>query len=185
MAVTGFRAPFVNETYGTSLNLSKKADHKSTWYDDESKCIVILDEPYRHLFREEIDWAKEHGFHTVGIRWRGVYSAGETPRLHSVSAALITRSAKKLHALEARLQAEEWTYDSHAYNSQFISPARALSGKRRRARIMPPLKGLSETALCLVAPVSRDFARDGGRLAAWTWISTYKSALFWRISRSQ
>ena len=142
MAVTGFRAPFVNETYGTSLNLSKKADHKSTWYDDESKCIVILDEPYRHLFREEIDWAKEHGFHTVGIRWRGVYSAGETPRLHSVSAALITRSAKKLHALEARLQAEEWTYDSHAYNSQFISPARALSGKRRRARILPPPQGV-------------------------------------------
>ncbi|BFO07176.1 DUF5623 domain-containing protein [Pseudomonas aeruginosa] len=142
IAATGFRAPFESETYETSLYLSKKADHKSTWYDDDSKCIVILDEPYPPLSREEIDWAQEHGFHTVGIRWRGIYSAGDTPRLHSVSASLIARSAKKLQALEARLQAEAWTYDSQAYDSQFISPARALSGKKKRARIMPPPPGI-------------------------------------------
>ncbi|WP_373939486.1 DUF5623 domain-containing protein [Pseudomonas putida] len=144
IAATGFRAPFANETYGTSLNLSKKADHKSTWYDDESKCIVILDEPYPPLTREEIDWAEEHEFHTVGIKWRGVYSAGNVPRLHSVSACLIARTAIKLQALEVRLQAEKWTYNTEAYNSQFISPARALSGKKKRARIMPPPQGIEQ-----------------------------------------
>lgn len=142
MAATGFRAPFANEMPEPWLNLSKRADHQSSWYDEESKCFVILDEPYSPLFQDEIDWAKEHGFHTVGVRWRGVYSAGDTPRLHSVSDVLITRSVKKLLALEARLNDEEWTYDSQAYDSQFISPARALSGKRKSARLMPPPQGV-------------------------------------------
>ncbi|AGN82345.1 hypothetical protein C206_28976 [Pseudomonas putida TRO1] len=152
MAVTGLRAPSANEMAGPSLVLSEYADHRSHWYDDESKCIVILDEPYPHLLQDEIDWAEEHGFHTVGVRWRGVYSASNTPRLHSVSKTLISRLAKKLKALETRLKVEEWTHETQPYESSFISPARTLSGKRKLPRMMPAPEGVERAGAVPCGP---------------------------------
>ncbi|EKF7416788.1 TPA: DUF5623 domain-containing protein [Pseudomonas aeruginosa] len=142
MAATGLRAPLASEMPRRDLNLSDNADHCSYWYDEKSKCIVILDEPYQPLFEDEIAWGKDHGFHTVGVRWRGIYLAGATPRLHSVSEVTLPCLVDKLEALEARLEDENWTYDSQAYGSRFISPARALSGKQVAPRIMPTLLGV-------------------------------------------
>lgn len=142
MAATGLRAPRASEKLRPNLNLSDNADHCSYWYDEESKCIVILDEPYRSLFEDDIAWAKDHGFHTVGVPWRGIYYTDETPRLHAVSEPTLSRLVGKLEALEARLNDEKWTYDSQAYESQFISPARVLSGKRKSPRIMPTPQGV-------------------------------------------
>ena len=137
IAVTGLRAPLANEMYGPSLNLSKNADHCTHWYDEESKCLVLLDEPYRKLYADEIAWAEDHGFHTLGVLWRGIYLAGYTPRLHSASAAVLSRLAEKLEDLEARLKDERWTSCTQVYERQFISPARVISGKRKPPRIMP------------------------------------------------
>lgn len=142
MAATGLRGPLATERPRPSMKLSDKADHCSYWYDEESKCTVILDEPYGYLFEDEIAWAKDHGFHTVGIRWRGIYPTDNIKRLHSVSEATISCLVGKLEALETRLKNEEWTCSSHAYESQFISPARVLSGKRKPPRIMPTPQGV-------------------------------------------
>lgn len=141
MAVTGLRAPLASDR-SPRLELSRRADHCSHWYDEGSKCNVVLDEPYQRLFDDEIDWAKTHGFHTVGVPWRGIYSAGYTPRLHASSDTVLSRLVEKLEALEARLKDEKWSYTSHAYQSQFISPSRLLSGKRKPPRIMPAPQGV-------------------------------------------
>lgn len=137
MAATGLRAPLSGEMQRPRLELSDNADHCSYWYDGESKCMVILDEPYRRLLQDEITWAKDHGFHTVGVPWRGLYGTDDTPRLHAVSEPTLLRLVGKLQALEGRLNDEQWTYESQPYESQFISPARVLSGKRKPPRIMP------------------------------------------------
>jgi len=142
MAATGLRAPLESEMYRPYLNLSKHPDHSSHWYDEESKCEVVLDEPYRPMSQDEIDWAKDHGFYTVGVPWRGIYLAGYTPRLHAVSEAVLSRLVGKLVALEAWLKDQKWTHNSDSYQSQFISPARVLSGKRKPPRIMPTPQGV-------------------------------------------
>lgn len=48
----------------------------------------------------------------------------------------------QLEALESRLSPEKWNYSSLSYNSQFISPARVISGKRKPPRIMPTPMGV-------------------------------------------
>ncbi len=153
MAVTGLRAPLANEMpWSSRLKLSNNADHCSYWYDNESQCIVILDEPYRPLFQDEIAWANDHGFHTVGVPWRGIYEAGYKPRLHATSEAALSRLIVRLQALEARLNDEKWTYDSQGYESQFISPARHLSGKRKKPRIMPTPQGVERSGAVPCGP---------------------------------
>lgn len=152
MAVTGLRAPLANEMPRSRLKLSDNADHCSYWYDNESQCIVILDEPYRPLFHDEIAWANDHGFHTVGVPWRGIYEAGYTPRLHATSEAALSRLIVKLKALENRLNGEKWTYDSQGYETQFISPARHLSGKRKKPRVMPTPQGVERAGAVPCGP---------------------------------
>lgn len=142
MAVTGLRAPLASEYPRPDLKLSDNADHCSYWYDAEEKSIVVLDEPYRPLFQDEIAWAEDHGFHTAGVPWRGIYGTDDKPRIHTRSASALSRVIEKLEALEARLEVENWTYESQAYESQFISPARLLSGKRKNPRVMPTPQGV-------------------------------------------
>lgn len=137
MAVTGLRAPLARESDGPRLTLSKNADHYCRWYDEESKSIVVLDEPYRKLYEDETAWADAHGFHTVAVPWRGIYMAGVTPRLHGSSELVLSRLVEKLETLEARLKVERWAFNTQAYESQFISPARVHSGKRKPPRAMP------------------------------------------------
>lgn len=73
------------------------------------------------------------GFKTVAIG----HNRLPPPRLHSVSEVALSRLVEKLEDLEVRPNDARWAYDTQADESQFISPARVLSGKRKSPRIMP------------------------------------------------
>lgn len=147
MAVTGLRPLLANEKYGSPRNvkLSKKADHCSTWFDDESNSIITVDEPYNPQLGEAVAWARENDFYTVDVRWRGLYMTGYPPFLHSYSKSAISRIVERLEALEARLMCETWRYDRQDYEGHFTSPARRASLRRKAARIMPSPEGVERS----------------------------------------
>lgn len=123
------------------------ADHMTGWEDPQSGDWLLLDEPYispKPGFRKE--WLRENGLHQVAPQWQGVYYPGNAvPYLISPSQALLSRIQAQVESIPDGSfpmgipQAME-------YDSRFISPAHAASGKPRRPRMLPT-SGVSNGAL--------------------------------------
>lgn len=123
------------------------ADHITGWEDPQSGDWLLLDEPYispKPGFRK--DWLQENGLHQVAPQWPGVYYPGNAvPYLISPSQALLSRIQAQLESIPdcsfpmGMPQAME-------YDTRFISPARASSGKSRRSRMLPT-SGVTNGAL--------------------------------------
>ncbi|AOE83764.1 DUF5623 domain-containing protein [Pseudomonas sp. TCU-HL1] len=114
------------------------ADHASWWIDPQSTEWVVLDEPYLHRSSQaRTDWFVEHNLKVVQPAWPGLYYPGQSiPYLISQSSALLERLQHQLMDFtENNLLPRKLHSDN--YFSQFISPTRAVSGKKRKSRPFP------------------------------------------------
>lgn len=81
MAATGIRPSEAHSRVyprGSSSNRIPGMDHPSVWYDPQSKCHLLADEPYEKAAeskREEREqWARQHGFAVIRPKWPGMYA---------------------------------------------------------------------------------------------------------------
>lgn len=138
-------------------------DHSSEWIHAESETWVYVDEPYPHASLEERRaWAGRNGVHLSKPAWKGLYYPGGTaPYLFSEDGALLTAIEAKLANLRLDQRSPDWDGESASYFSNFVSPARASSGKPRRARPMPAYRGVERNG---GLPYG---ARRGGEKSDW------------------
>lgn len=113
-------------------------DHVSKWIYPETGGWLMLDEPYDHVTRPAArerreTWVNANGFAWAQPSWQGLYRPRRTvPHFVTSDAdllALVVRAVEKLPG-----QLESWTFRSEAFNTQYVSPAREQSGKKRKHR---------------------------------------------------
>ena len=115
------------------------ADHISRWVCVDTGAWLMLDEPYQHVDRPEYqarrnDWAIEHGLKLMKPSWEGLYYPGSAvPHFLSRDVALINHVVATVERLSTN-KADAWVFQSANFSSQFVSPARAESGKKRKPR---------------------------------------------------
>lgn len=115
------------------------ADHISRWVCADTGAWLMLDEPYGHVDRPEYqarrnDWSIEHGLNLVKPTWEGLYNPGSAvPHFVSRDVGLLNRVVTTVERLSAN-EADTWVFQSANFGSQFLSPARAESGKKRKPR---------------------------------------------------
>ncbi|POA17267.1 DUF5623 domain-containing protein [Pseudomonas sp. FW300-N1A1] len=115
------------------------ADHISRWVCADTGAWLMLDEPYGHVDRPEYqarrnDWSIEHGLRLVKPSWEGLYYPGSAvPHFVSRDVGLLNRVVATAERLSANA-ADSWVFQSANFSSQFVSPARAESGKKRKPR---------------------------------------------------
>ncbi|WP_262273969.1 DUF5623 domain-containing protein [Pseudomonas aeruginosa] len=123
------------------------ADHMTGWEDPQSGDWLLLDEPYispKPGFRKE--WLQENGLHQVAPQWPGIYYPGNSvPYLISPSQALLSRVQAQVENIPDSSFPMGFP-QAMEYDSRFISPARAASGKPRKSRPLP-LSGVKNGAL--------------------------------------
>jgi hypothetical protein len=118
-------------------------DHTSYWVHAATGEEVALDEPYKWgLVEQRVDQLRALGLSIIAPDWPGTYAPGmATPYLVSADAGLIQSMAAALRELPALDGQQPWPGESAPYSPQFISPARAASGRAKRARPKPVVPG--------------------------------------------
>ncbi|EPA96849.1 DUF5623 domain-containing protein [Pseudomonas sp. G5(2012)] len=115
------------------------SDHISRWVCADTGAWLMLDEPYGHVLAPEYqarrnDWSNENGFKLAMPGWEGLYNPGyATPHLLGHDVDLINRVVATVEHLSLG-EASTWAFQSENFSSQFVSPARAQSGKKRKPR---------------------------------------------------
>lgn len=113
-------------------------DHVSKWIYPETGGWLMLDEPYDHVSRPAARerreaWLNANGFAWAQPSWQGLYSPGRTvPHFVTSDADLLARMVQAVEKLPG--QPESWAFRSEAFNTQYVSPAREQSGKKRKSR---------------------------------------------------
>lgn len=99
----------------------------------------MLDEPYGHVAKPEFQtkrdaWSTAHGFMLAIPAWEGLYNPGSAvPHFLGHNADLLNRVIVTVERLGAK-EATAWDFQSANFSSQFVSPARAESGRKRKPR---------------------------------------------------
>lgn len=115
------------------------ADHISRWICADTGAWLMLDEPYGHVAKPEYQakrqaWSTEHGFKLAIPAWEGLYNPGSAvPHLLAHNVDLLDRAIFTVERFGAN-EATAWDFESANFSSQFVSPARAKSGKKRKPR---------------------------------------------------
>lgn len=115
-------------------------DHMSWWMEPGNpEKWVVLNEPYSHQDMEA--WAKKNGIYAAKAWGLGLYRAGQA------TTTIFTQSES--YSKELLLTMSEIASNDDnvvradgAYNSEFISPARATARKTRKPRPMPEISGV-------------------------------------------
>jgi hypothetical protein len=146
MAATGL-TPATNQKQYVQMRVARgvpRLDHPSAWIHVESGSWVFMDEPYSKPGIEgRAEWASANGIAMVQPQWVGIYNPGMSrPFLFSSDAHLLQTIAHQVRSLHLGATDSIWDGESGPYFSQFVSPARAATGKKRRARPMPAYRGV-------------------------------------------
>lgn len=141
MAATGL-VPATNQKQYAPMRIVRgvpRLDHPSAWIHIESGSWVYMDEPYsKPGVESRAEWASANGIAMVQPPWAGIYNPGmSVPYLFSSDAKLLQTIAQQVCDLHLGAEDTIWDGESGPYSSQFVSPARAANGKKRRARPMP------------------------------------------------
>ena len=94
----------------------------------------MLDEPYGHVAKPDYQakrhaWSTAHGFKLAIPVWEGLYNPGSAvPHFLGHDVDLLDRVIITVERLGTNA-ATAWDFQSANFSSQFVSPARAESGK--------------------------------------------------------
>lgn len=114
------------------------SDHISRWICSKTGGWLMLDEPYDHVTQpvkhESRDaWVRANGFLWAKTSWQGLYNPGHSlPHFVGTDADLLARVVSTVEKLGG--QSDAWSIRSESFNTQFVSPVRELSGKKRKPR---------------------------------------------------
>ncbi|WP_409264906.1 DUF5623 domain-containing protein [Pseudomonas sp. KCJK9000] len=115
------------------------SDHISRWICSETGSWLMLDEPYDHVTKAEEQerrdaWVQGKGFVWAKPSWQGLYNPGHAlPFFVTSDVGLLNRTISAVGKLAE--QSDAWGYRSEPFNTQYVSPARQQSGKRRKPRL--------------------------------------------------
>ncbi|MBT2298216.1 DUF5623 domain-containing protein [Pseudomonas fluorescens] len=114
------------------------ADHVSRWICSETGSWLMLDEPYDHVSKpaeheRRNAWVQTNGLVWAKPSWQGLYNPGHAlPHFVTSDSDLLVRmvgTVEKIPVLSNAL-----SFRSEPFNTQFLSPAREQSGRRRKPR---------------------------------------------------
>ncbi|MDG1581008.1 DUF5623 domain-containing protein [Pseudomonas sp. GOM6] len=110
-------------------------DHSSWWVEPSTKEWLVIDEPYgKREGKDRTDWLRDNGLFSVAPAWEGLYFPGSCiPYLVGPSQDLLAKVQAQVESLSGKPSGVV-PVASDRYFSQFTSPARAESGKKRRSR---------------------------------------------------
>lgn len=150
MEITGLR-PLTGQVHRATRGAEgmPRRDHASAWLEPVTGAVIVVDEPYSSSIEgtlsERSPWARGAGAAIAATTWPGMYYPGNaTMYLTSLDGRedLLASLVSNLDAATEPVDAEQWQGESAPYAPMFISPARAASGKAKRARPRPLYRGL-------------------------------------------
>ena len=123
------------------LDKLPSCDHVSRWIST-SEDWVALDEPYSHVTRQPYlgtreAWVTESNIHWAKPNWGGLYYPGNAvPHILSNNIDLLQKTFAVVERLsENTLKKDgQWALLTQEYYSQFVSPARKSTAKKRKPR---------------------------------------------------
>lgn len=116
-------------------------DHQSLWISSTGEWLA-LDEPYSHALEhpyqdEREAWITAQNLHWVRPTWGGLYYPGNAvPHLISANQNLLHQVEQVVQSLPPVKLGKwvDWPWVSARYSTQFESPTRQTTGKRRKPR---------------------------------------------------
>lgn len=142
MAATGlvpgnYRAKSVRDRIGKLPG----HDHRTSWLDKNTNTEVECDEPYNDgLLEQRKAWLGMKGLSIVQPAWPGMYlPSNATLYMVAEDESYLQELARRLE-VSALPHEETWTGESADFRDTFVSPARAKSEVRKRARSLPVTK---------------------------------------------
>ena len=117
-------------------------DHETSWIDKNTGVEVECDEPYSHeLLAERKVWLAMTGLSIIQPDWPGMYLPNDaTLYMVAEDEGYLRELAQRLAKAPPLPRAEAWAGESADFSDTFVSPARAKSGVRKRARPLPVTK---------------------------------------------
>lgn len=148
MELTGLR-PATSQGWRSVRNLQDLPgkDHASEWTDPATGRTILVDEPYLdvdQVLEARKAWAQDRGVALAVTARVGMYFPGMATLCFASAdgdAASLGRYVAALDAAPAPVTAEHWHGESAPYSPLFLSPARAASGRRKRGRPRPLVRG--------------------------------------------